>query len=67
MLSLSVSLSLSSLAMTYSVLVVAEGKHFGVSTASLYFNLAGEYGVSGERTIAHGEYQTEFTVCVDLM
>ena len=50
--------------MTYSVLVVAEGKHFGVSTASLYFNLAGEYGESGERTIAHGEYQTEFTVSI---
>ena len=48
--------------MTYSVLVVAEGKHFGVSTASLHFNVGGEYGESGERTIAHGEYQTEFTV-----
>lgn len=48
--------------MTYRVLVVAEGKHFGLSTACLYFNVGGEYGQSGVKSFARGEYQTDFTV-----
>lgn len=49
-------------AMTYRILVVGEGKHFGLSTACLYVNLAGEVGESGTVEVPRGEYQTEVTV-----
>lgn len=50
------------IAMTYRILVVGEGKHFGFSTACLYVNLAGEVGESGTVEVPRGEYQTEVTV-----
>lgn len=48
--------------MTYRVLVVAEGKHFGLSTAAMHINISGENGMSGVRDIPRGDYQIEFTV-----
>lgn len=48
--------------MTYRILVVGEGKHFGLSTACLYVNLAGELGETGTTEITRGEYQTEISV-----
>ena len=48
--------------MTYRILVVGEGKHFGLSTACLYVTLAGEYGMTGVLEMSRGEYQTETTV-----
>ena len=53
----------SSSAMTYRILVVGEGKHFGLSTACLYINLAGEFVETGVHEIPRGEYQIEITVC----
>ena len=53
----------SSSAMTYRILVVGEGKHFGLSTACLYINLAGEFAETGVHEIPRGEYQIEITVC----
>ena len=50
-------------AMTYRILVVGEGKHFGLSTACLYINLAGECAKTGVYEIPRGEYQIEITVC----
>ena len=50
------------LAMNYRVLVVGEGKHFGLSTACLYVTVAGEYGVTEVLEMPRGEYQTETTV-----
>ncbi len=44
------------------MLVVAEGKHFGLSTACLYVHLAGEFRESGVIEISRGEYQIEFEV-----
>ena len=49
-------------AMTYRVLVVGEGKHFGLSTACLYVNLAGELTETGVTEIPRGEYQIDITV-----
>ena len=51
-------------AMTYRILVVGEGKHFGLSTACLYINLAGDCGETGVYEIPRGEYQTEITVSI---
>lgn len=48
--------------MNYRVLVVGEGKHFGLSTACLYVTLAGEYGMTDTLEMPRGEYQTETTV-----
>lgn len=48
--------------MRYRILLVAEGKHFGLSTALIYFNVKGEYQESGVMYFPRGEYQTEFTV-----
>ena len=48
--------------MSYKVLVVGEGKYFGLSTACLYVNVGGENGESGVLEIPRGEYQIEFTV-----
>lgn len=42
--------------MLYRVLVVGEGKHFGLSTACLYCNLAGKYNNSGTTWFSKGEY-----------
>ena len=50
------------IAMNYRVLVVGEGKHFGLSTACLYVTLAGEYGMTETLDMPRGEYQTETTV-----
>ena len=50
------------IAMNYRVLVVGEGKHFGLSTACLYVTLAGEYGMTDTLEIPRGEYQIETTV-----
>ena len=50
------------LAMHYKVLVVGEGKYFGVCTASAYVNIGGENGESGSIVIPKGEYHTEFSV-----
>lgn len=47
--------------MSYKVLVVGEGKYFGLSTACLYVNVGGENGESGVLEIPRGEYQIEFT------
>ena len=52
-------------AMNYRILVVGEGKHFGLSTACLYVTLAGEYGTTDVLEISRGEYQTETTVSHD--
>ena len=51
--------------MNYRVLVVGEGKHFGLSTACLYITLAGEYGMTDTLDMPRGEYQTETTVRYD--
>ena len=48
--------------MHYKVLVVGEGKYFGVCTASVYVNVGGENGDSGDVLIPKGEYQAEFVV-----
>ena len=48
---------------TYRVLVVGEGKHFGLSTACLYVLLAGEVGEAGVAEMPRGEYQTDISVC----
>ena len=48
--------------MKYHVLVVAEGKHFGLSTACLYVHLAGEFGETRVIEIPRGEYEIEFEV-----
>lgn len=48
--------------MNYRILVVGEGKHFGLSTACLYVTLAGEYGMTDVLEMPRGEYQTETTV-----
>ena len=48
--------------MTYRVLLVAEGKRFGLSSAVMYVNIAGENGRSGMREIHRGDHQMEFTV-----
>ena len=51
--------------MLYRVLIVGEGKHFGLSTACLYCNLAGKYNSSGTVWFAKGEY-TEDIKCQNL-
>jgi len=43
----------------YRVLIVGEGKHFGLSTACLYCNLAGEYSNSGVNWFTKGECTTD--------
>ena len=48
--------------MTYRVLVVGEGKHFGLSTACLNVTLGGEVAETGVMEIPRGEYQTDITV-----
>ena len=48
--------------MSYRVLVVGEGKYFGLSTSCLYVNVGGENGESGTIPIPRGSYQVEFTV-----
>ena len=48
--------------MVYRVLVVGEGKRFGLSSSSLYVTVAGENGDSGVAEIPRGESQTEITV-----
>ena len=48
--------------MKYHVLAIAEGKHFGLSTACLYLNLAGEFGETGIIEVPRGECQIEFEV-----
>lgn len=50
------------LAMTYRILVIAEGKHFGLSTSCLYVNVGGEYRETGVTEIPRGEYQIEVQV-----
>jgi hypothetical protein len=47
--------------MTYRVLVVGEGKYFGLSSSCLYVNVGGDYGQSGSVAIPRGNYQVEFT------
>ena len=48
--------------MVYRVLIVGEGKRFGVSTSSPYLTLAGEFGDSGAVEIPRGDNQVEITV-----
>lgn len=48
--------------MVYRVLLVGEGKRFGLSTSSPYVTLAGEYGDSGVVKIPHGDNHVEITV-----
>ena len=48
--------------MAYKLLIVCEGKYFGVSTPCLYVNVGGENGESGVLEIPRGEFQLEFTV-----
>lgn len=45
--------------MLYRVLVVGEGKHFGLSTACLYCNVAGKYNSSGTTWFTKGEYTVD--------
>jgi len=45
--------------MLYRILVVGEGKHFGLSTACLYCNLAGKYNNSGTTWFSKGEYSLD--------
>ena len=45
--------------MLYRVLIVGEGKHFGLSTACLYCNLAGKYNSSGTIWYTKGEYTAD--------
>ena len=49
-------------AMCYKLLIVGEGKYFGLTTACLYVNVGGENGESGVLMIPKGDYQLEFTV-----
>ncbi len=51
-------------AMCYKLLIIGEGKYFGLTTASLYVNVGGENKESGMLTIPKGEYQLEFTVSI---
>ena len=48
--------------MVYRVLVVGEGKRFGLSSSSLYVTVAGENCDSGVVEIPRGESQTDITV-----
>ncbi len=48
--------------MSYRLLIVGEGKYFGLTTANLYVNVGGENGESGVLVVPKGEYQLEFTV-----
>lgn len=54
-------------AMNYRILVVGEGKHFGLSTACLYVTLAGEYSMTDVIEMPRGEYQTETTVSISTL
>jgi hypothetical protein len=47
--------------MVYRVLIVGEGKRFGLSTSSPYVTLAGEFGDSGVMEIPRGDNQVEIT------
>ena len=49
-------------AMKYRVLVVAEGKRFGLSTSSLYLDLAGDFRESERIEIPKGELETTLEV-----
>ncbi len=51
-------------AMTYRVLVVGEGKHFGLSTACLYATLGGGAAEAVTMEMPRGEYQTDIIVSV---
>ena len=46
--------------MNYRVLVLAEGKHLGFTSSSLYVNVGGEYRMSSKRVFPKGENQIEF-------
>lgn len=48
--------------MKYHVLVVAEGKRFGLSTSCLYLSLAGEFKSTGKIEIPRGDYDVIFEV-----
>ena len=48
--------------MKYHVLVVAEGKRFGLSTSCLYLNLAGEFQATCRIEIPRGDYDIIFEV-----
>ena len=50
------------LGMSYKLLIVGEGKYFGLTTANLYINVGGENRESGVLEVPKGEYQLEFTV-----
>lgn len=49
-------------AMKYHLLVVAEGKRFGLSTASLYLDLSGDFRDTGRIEIPKGELETTLEV-----
>ena len=59
-------LSPSTPAMVYKVLLVGEGKRFGLSTSSPYVTVAGEFGDSGTVEIPRGENHIDITVRVPL-
>jgi hypothetical protein len=52
--------------MVYKVLLVGEGKRFGLSTSSPYVTVAGEFGDSGTVEIPRGENHVDITVRVPL-
>ena len=52
----------SAVAMTYHILVVGEGRPFGLSTANVYVNLAGEYHCTGRRNLMRGDSNLLLTV-----
>ena len=52
--------------MVYKVLLVGEGKRFGLSTSSPYVTVAGEFGDSGTVEIPRGENHVDLTVRVPL-
>jgi len=54
-------------AMRYHILVVAEAKRFGLGTASLYFNLSGDFKETGKTEIARGELETTLEVSIHLL
>ena len=47
--------------MLYRVIVIGEGKHFGLSTSTLLVTIAGEYLDSGRHEIPRGEFSTDIT------
>ena len=48
--------------MVYRVIVIGEGRHFGLSTSTLLVTVAGEFLDSGRHDIPKGEFSIDITV-----